>query len=485
MLALALAPAVAAVLKPAGGAAAVAAGMAATAFATQPAVHYHPHSQADAVSRDAAGRITACPDRCGLAAATQGVAGAGPKELTDATGRRFWRFEGAEYLNVAAALVADNRACAVFLVGRQHRNGSGHFVGLGNVAAGTVANTGSTLINTAGAGGLPPYLRGGSRGAQLDPNHGGRVVAGSQLQVLGVVSRTSAQGDQRLYANGEVAAVGQNSIGAAAAQGAEIGRYPFAPGAAGSWAQFDLYELAIFTGVLANPQADAIAAAMVANWAIPAVTHQLVVEGDSITQGVGDIPSGRSLAMLLSDPGGASAAPAGWRVINMGVSGNTVPHLVTRRDAAETLYGRPLPGRNVVMCQIGRNNLGALGETGAAVYAQVVALLHAAGTGYLERGWEVRQAVNIAVASSLAAENEALRGRLRAPAFLTDCAAGAGQAFAGRLGLVELPLVGVAGSGTIFDTVADAGDPMWYQPDATHPSTAGTAEMARAYRGAI
>lgn len=487
MLGLALAIDEAAVRR-GGGAAApmMPAGAEPTGFAALPSVHLHPHSQAAAATRDGAGRITACPDRRGLAAASQPVAGAGPRQLTDPLGRVFWRFEGSEYLNLATALAADTRGCAVFLVGRIHRGGgTTNILGLGNAAAGTAVNTGGTVINVAGVGGSAPFVRGGGRSAALDAANAARVIAGSQLQVIGVVSRTTGNGDQRLYLNTEAAGVPQVSTAATGVQGAEIGRSPFAPGAAGSWGCFDLYEIAVWAGTLTNAQADAAAAALVANWRIVPVVNQLVVEGDSITQGIGTVASGSSLGVLLGEPGGVAGVPEGWRVINNGVSGSTPASLLTRRDIADTLFGKTLAGRNVVVSQIGRNSLTGDAASWSAVYADIVALNHTAGSGYLERGWEVRQAINIAVSSSLAAANEGLRAALRAPAFLTDCAAEAGQAHAGRLGRVDLPLVTVAGSGTIFDSVADSQDAAWFQGDATHPTAAATLEMARAYRAAL
>lgn len=486
MLGLSLAPAEPAVLRTGagGGAAPAVAGTAATGFAQAPSVHLHPHSQAEVTARDAGGRVTGCPDLRGLAAASQGIAGRGPKAMVDALGRGFWRFEGSDYLDLASTLVADVRGCAVFLVGRQHRpQPACSLFSLGNAAAGTAVETIAALARTVSLSGAPPYLAGGSVSGTNDAANAGNVIVGSQLQVIGVTSRTTANGGQRLLVNGAVATVGQQSASATGVTGAEIGRYAFAPGAAGSWAQFDLYEIAVFAGTLTNAQADAAAAALMANWAVAPITHQLVVEGDSITQGVVAVTPGVSLGMAMSDPGGPTAMPEGWRVVNLGVSGNTVANLVARRDVANTMFGRTLPGRNVVICQAGRNNVS--GGNAADIYAQIVALLHAGTTGYLERGWEVRQAINIATAAGQQPVIEGLRALLRAPAFLSDCAAGAGQAHEGRLARIDLPAWTVAGSGTIFDSAADAVDLIWYQGDQTHPTVAATAEMAKAYRAGL
>jgi len=450
-----------------------------------PAARWHP---AWSTVATAGGRVTAASDLQGLAAVSEGAAGIGPRALTDAAGRAFWRFEGTEYLTVANSLVADQRAVAVFMVGRHHRAQTANFFGLGSVAGGTAGtNTLGTVLNTSTSSGIAPHLRGTniSAGGLADTALKARMVLGSQLQLLGVASRPTAAGGQRLIVNEAVANVAQAGAAATGIAGAEIGRYPYAPGTSTNWGLFDLYEMVVFTRVLSDAEADAVAAALRDAWAIPAVAHQLVVEGDSITQGVGDIRSGESLGMLLGAPG-ASALPAGWRVINAGVSGAQTSNLVTRRDGAGGLASNPLAGgRNVVAVQIGRNNLGLGGQTGQQVYDAIVALHRGGGTGWLDRGWEVRQAVNIAVSSSSETQNTALRGLLRAGQFLSDLQAAAGQPGAGKVGLVDLPLVTVAGSGTIFDTVADATDPMWYQGDATHPTAAATAEIARAYRASL
>jgi hypothetical protein len=429
-------------------------------------------------------RVTSASDLMGLAAPSLSAAGAGPKVVTDGLGRKCWRFESAEYLNVASSLVGDTRAITVLMVGRCHRNHSGNLFGLGNVAAGTQVNVG-VVMNVSASGSVPPYLRTSGVSASSDATNGKHVICGSQVQVLGVVSRTTANGASRLYHNLNVASGAQVSIGNPAVVGAEIGRNPFAAGSSGSWAQFDLYEMAVFLGTLSNAQADAAVAAMVANWSIPAVTNRLVIEGDSIHQGLAVIPysdtppsgvsSGKSIGMALTEPGSPIVA-ADTSVVNMAVSGSSTVTQTTRRDATNTMFDKLLPGRNRILNLIGRNNLGSLGQDAPTCYAAIVAVLHTAGTGYLERGWEVIQGVNIAVSSSMSAANDALRTSLRSAQFLTDCLANTGQTYQGKLRIVDLPLITVGGD-TKLDTAADSADTAIYQNDSTHPTLAGQGLM--------
>ena len=100
------------------------------------------------------------------------------------------------------------------------------------------------------------------RDTSSDATNGKDVIVGRQLQVIGVCSRSTANGDQRFYINNKVATFLQTSTGVTTT-GAEIGRYCFSPGTVGGWGMFDLYDIAIYPGTLSNAEADSIAAAMV------------------------------------------------------------------------------------------------------------------------------------------------------------------------------------------------------------------------------
>jgi lysophospholipase L1-like esterase len=476
-----------------GGGGGGAPGAAPSGFAALPTVHYHPASQA--ATLDAQGRVLGCPDIRGLAPLSGlSFAGAtvGPKQMTDGLGRRFWRFENAPggssstaYLLVANTLNGlSARGMTVLAMVRHHRATSlnvfsPRYAAYTDDAANTTYSGGSTLRSVVTSNSAP-ILSGAAVSAAS-----ARHVTGAQLQLMGVASRATANGGQRLYLNNEVAAVAQSGVVSANCTGGIVGGIPAASNAVTPSGFMDLYELAIWKGELTNAQADAAAAAMVSNWAIPAVANSLLLEGDSITQGTGDVVSGINIAMRMTEPGGAFTIPAGWRVINQGASGNTAATILARRDAANSAAALPAPGgRNIVAVQIGRNDLAAA-RTGAQIYADCVALFNTATTGFLQRGWETAQAVNIASAPSFDPEIQALRSALRNLAqFRSDTQTGAGQAFDGKLSIIDLPLWTVLGD-RIFDTTADAADAAWYAGDSTHPGIAGAVEMAKAYRAGM
>jgi len=236
---------------------------------------------------------------------------------------------------------------------------------------------------------------------------------------------------------------------------------------------FDLYEVALCKGNLTNTQADAIAAAFVANWAIPAIDSQLVLAGDSITDGVSAVTSGVSLGMDLTSPG-ASLVPSNYRVLNAGQSGWTTVSLTTQRDATNTLFNQLLSVRNVVAVQIGRNNWASLSQDGATAYAALRDVIYTASTGYLQRGWTVAAMTNIATGSNTARDAQVA---LMLSSLISDCQAGSGQTYDGKLKLVRLDQIKVGGS-TIFEDSADANNTTYYQGDQTHPTVLGTAYMA-------
>lgn len=459
------------------------AGEHATTLPTTPTVHYHAGDSAATLS---SGRVTAADDLMGLADVTGGASGnGGPLELTDALGRKFWRFEASEYLNIAAALEAvSSQALAVFLVGRFHRNKSSNPIfGLGNVALGTALNTNGVTFQASGASNAAPFIRTANRNANSFDTTPENGMAGSQLQVTGFVSRNSGNGGVRFYRNETTvtnsSALTVTSATSASGAGAEIGRYPQAPSTAGNWAEFDLYEMVIYKGaagaVLSNAEADAIAEALVDNWEIPALTDTLVVEGDSITQGWTGITSGDCLSMTLTDPGEDGTVAGNWLVVNTGASGNTIANLVTRRDASNAWPNYKISGgRSVVACQIAANDYS--GSDAATMYADICNLIDTTTTGYAQRGWEVCQAVNIATAN---AGNQtkvlALRTLLRdLTTFRSDC----GGLTAQQLRIADLPLITVGGA-TRFEDATDAGNTTYYDADGLHPSELGSYHMGR------
>ena len=252
--------------------------------------------------------------------------------------------------------------------------------------------------------------------------------------------------------------------------GAEIGRYAWSPGAAGSWGVFDLYEMVVYDRTLTEPEALSVSQALMEAHEVAPITNQLVLEGDSITQGTGDVTEALSCAAILTEPGTAHVPP-GWRVTNLGQSGNRIADLVTKRDAVNGWATQVLPGKNVLAFEIGRNDWPA-GVTAAQLYSSVVAYLNTASTGVLPRGWHVRAMANIASSPALMPQIEAHRSALRAPQFLADTQAQTGGAFAGRVSIVATDLIAHNGAARFADASA-AANTAYYAGDSTHPSLLG------------
>lgn len=416
-----------------------------------------------------AGRVVAASDMQGVAGLTEGVAGNGPQALTDGNGRKFWRFSESEFLNIAAGLTLDNRNASVFFVGRAHRASSATpiFSG-GNVAQGSQLSGGG-LMDIAMASVSAPFLRCCSRAGSLDAVNAPWMVAGSQMQVMGTTSRTTANGAISLFLNDRKAAVAQNTISRPVLTGGEIGRNPTSITQLGG---FDLYELIVYNTALSDVMATATQSALMASYAVVPISNQIVLEGDSITQGTGPVNSGLSCGVSLADPA-AARIPAGWRVVNMGTSGNQVSHLLAKRDVASSWSDMKIPsGQNVLVFEIGRNDFGSGALTAAQHYANVVAYLNTATTGVLQRGWTVRELANIAGAPALQLQAEPYRAMIRAPQFLTDTQTGAGQAYVGKLSIISTDLIQYNGE-TVFFDATDAADLTYYAGDNTHPNVLG------------
>lgn len=441
------------------------------------AVHYHLPTATVAMS---GGRITSITDRMGLADASEGSAGVGPLDVTDGLGRRLARFTNAEWMKIAAALTSDTRALAVFMVMRAPRGGPGspaqsYFSQGVNGAA--PPNTGAATISVQTSLKQAPFLVGNNIAASTDAAKRAKIVVGAQMQVVGVVSRPTANGAQRLYINQEFASVAQIPVAITAIAGAEIGRYAFTPSATGAWAEMDLYELIVVKGVVTDVQAEAIAAAIVANWNIPAITDQVVITGDSLSRGIPPVSGYQSLGALLTNPGSPISLPATTRVVNIAIGGYKIADLVLQRDAANGMLAQTLPGKNIIANHILTNDLSA-GTSAASAYASLVAFWNTASTGALQRGWSGIQATNISrTGGTIMASIESLRALIRDPQYLIDTATNVGGTFAGKMGLLELAEI-EAGGAKRFSTATDAANTTYYSGDGLHPSVVGVQRLA-------
>ena len=432
--------------------------------------HARRHPAFSAVTQSG-GRVVSASDLMGIADVTEGGAGIGPKAMTDAAGNKFWRFEGEAFLTVANSLATNRGASAVFMVGRFHRiNNKCPVFSLGNQASATKAEMLSVQVLNKSA----PLLR-SFRNYPRDatsPN-ANRTVVGSQMQVVGCASRGSGGGGTSIWLNKDRLDNGRNDAGSQT--GAEIGRNAGTPGVSGNWGTFDLYDMVVYTQALSNADGLAIVTALQAAYTIPDVTAQLILEGDSITQGTGLVTPGIACSMVLTEPG-TTYIPAHWRVVNMGTSGNQVTELVLRRDATGGWPELTLPGgpsANIVAFEIGRNDWVAGNQSTAQHYANVVDYLNTPTTGILQRGWAVRAMANIAGPTSL---NDVYvyphRALLRNPQFLADTLSGLGQTFEGRVSIVSTDLIEYAGETRFFDDT-DAIDTTYYAGDSTHPNILG------------
>lgn len=423
-----------------------------------PSARWHPGFSAPVISN---GRVTHATDLRGLADVTEGASGAGPLAMTDALGKPFWRFEGHEFLNVAASLVADSRDISVFMVGRvpRHPAESNRYLSLGNRAQASQVNTLGGPLDSRIYANSVGHMQSFGRVAYTAPAGAQWLVPGAQLQVMGAAT---AQASSRLFLNDHFVDVAPayERIGIS---GGEIGRYAWSPRASGQWGLFDLYEMVVFAPGLSQADALAVNTALMQAHNIAPVTNQLVLEGDSIMYGTGNVTPHLSAAALLSAPG-TGLLPAGWRVVNKALSGHRISHLVTKRDATHGWATQTLPGRNVLAFEIGRNDWA--NSTAAQHYTNVVAYLAQSGTGVLPRGWEARVMANIATGAGYMAQVEAYRAALRDPQFLTDIGA------SGQVSVISTDLIEHAGQRR-FETATQATDTTYYAGDNTHPSVLG------------
>lgn len=488
-------------------------GAAATTFATPPSVHYHFDSQA--VSVDGANRLTGCADIQGLANLLSVSGTTAPMLMTDALGRDFLRFNGSEGAAIANALaIASNRSFMALMVGRSHHaQGICHFLNprfasYTSPTNNTQANSSIGYLKGVVTSNSAPFLQAGSPAASTNATDCYKVIPGAQMQVLAVASRTTANGGTRLYVNNDTCDVAQQSTSVTNYIGGLLGGTAGASNtetmSASSGSVFDLYELAIWTTGPNNTDAGAIVAAAVSNYALAQLDINLVLEGDSITYGatttLAESPfRSKGLGSRLTEPG-AGLIPANVRVLNLATTGNTAADLVTKRDAANAVFSAgKYPGgasKNVVAFQVGRNDMAVTAGTAASHYANVVALIHTATTGYLERGWKVVAVGNIAGAAAsitgspsdgpitLQQRIEAFRAMLFTGAainatFAGDTLSASGQTYDGLVSALPLHLVTVAGD-TKFSTSTDAGDTVsgYYDSDSTHLRVAGADLMA-------
>lgn len=491
------------------------AGVSATAFSITPNVHYHPHSQAGAVTK-VGERVVACPDIRGLASvsgyAVDGTTVIGPYEMTDLSGRKFWRFKGAEALFVANTLNGiDQKACGVFWVGRLHSHRTTHmffnprYLSYTSNATNTTATvTHATARFTLASNGAPSISNFFSSNAA----EGYKTIPPCNLHAGGVASRTTALGGQRVGIQTDAANMAQAPASATGMVGAVIGATPAASNAFTASLLFDLYELAFYNRTLTDADFNSIRDDLLENYGLTAFTSQHVFEGDSITHGVATalpvspLPD-YNIAMQISEPG-TSYIPASKKILNSAVSGSqsvaTAPNgtptsinLEARKNSVTSAIASPLPGgigNNSVSVLIARNDITSGNKNSLDWYNDMVYLINNATAGiegYLQRGFSVVIVSPIATSASALSTNllpgettgqgriEGIRARIfdtgntLLGSFLTDLQANSGQAYEGRVTGLAMHLI-TTGGNTVFSTAADAANTAagFYNSDSTH-----------------
>jgi lysophospholipase L1-like esterase len=417
----------------------------------------------------------------------------GPVELTDGLGRKFWRFDNASALkNNVLALATRN--LAVIMVGRRLSKGPGGntpILSLGSAEDAAPPNIGGALLGTNVSAASAAFLRpaGQSPGAG-DVN---RAIWGSQIHVFGYSSGAAAAYVQtnQLQTGAITAAFNATHTGF------EVARNAFSPGSPGTeqgglnYASMDIYEIIMLNTL---SQADMLTAwaSVQAAYGISNLTDQLLLMGDSLTEGWagadvgGRVRVGQSIADRLGETGAAYALPTHWRIITEAVSGSTVATSTTRRQQANHPSRYLLSGgRNVASLQIGINDMTIAAQTPVQTRQAIAAFLNTATDGIFQRGWSVILNHNSAVGN---VGNQALvvslRSELLSGTFLTEAGANSGEPneAAYRMNMLS---AWTDGANTIFSTSADAGDTAYYQTDSLHYRQEGTLEYAKSVRAAL
>jgi len=434
-----------------------------------PALYYHPNTET--VTKTGA-RLTGVSANSLSPALT--TSATGPKEVTYANGIKAWRSDGSEYLDVPNTFAANPRQITVFMVARVHKHSTtNNYFSISYASDGITALAGGATFRGVGSSNTAPFMYNAGIASNLSATNKEFMVPGSQVQVMGLASRTTANGGTKFWNNKNPSDTrAQSGVTTTGTVGARIFGYVSSNGSTNF---MDLLEIVVFAGELTDVQAQAVADYMTDRWGIVAITQNLLLEGDSITDGVTEVISGDNVAMAITEPG-LGLIPANVRVLNMGKSGAQTSDMVTRRDATN---GWPVikiganANDNVCAVQIGRNDTASGGLTAAQTYDAIKAYWNTATTGVVARGWKPVQFANIACDSGVVTTT--LHDLITAN-FATDVTGGT---------VIDLQLIrdSDGGLGADFSPfVLSAQNGTYYQDDdgsldTTHPSIYGTKIM--------
>ena len=250
----------------------------------------------------------------------------------------------AEWLNFPAGFSVDMRACTVLAIVRPHSlGGPRNLFNFGTVGAGllvdfdvnaSVMRTFQAQVNLST---LRPYCN---------------------PIVLGVVAGASA----RTGYCGDIAA----ESGAAFNVASPTGGVLFARAAGGAPNYLgELYEFMVYNRALSAAEVAQIQAYSAGAYGSQSHTKQMVVDGDSLTEG-SDSTQGREWAGVVGDGLGPS-----WRTYNYGYQGSTTVDLNNRRvGQIQNRYNSGY-SKNIAVYWCGTNDLGVTGDTAANTFARL------------------------------------------------------------------------------------------------------------------
>jgi hypothetical protein len=340
--------------------------------------------------------LAAANDLRGLSDVVAGVAGGLPQYpmlLTDAQGRKFWRFTsintyGAFLRAVAGVTNLDNANIAWMGIVRVHGHGGGGSIIVNGGNQGATPFIGMSCLGSARA----PYVAGpGVIGTLVadKPAIRNKMIAHAGMQLMGAsnCSQDALGGTasiniaNRVYHNENVYQALKNISRSKGQTGLEIGN-----GALGGASYFDLYELVGWTaGELRGGQTgaaaqaatatalDAARDAMLQNWGLVPITKNVVIGGDSRFDY--DYWSGDTPAMRLAD-----ALPGNYRVQTIAVAGGGSKDQWQALMNPDSIYAVPNMlggGNDRVITHLGHNDAGG----NATIWPQLASASDTVGRG--------------------------------------------------------------------------------------------------------
>ena len=437
-----------------------------------------------------------------------------PVLMTDLQGRRFLRFNSNSWMSFTTAAAMNYKSVMLHFVGRMHRPASFNS-GITNIVYlnGYNGGTPHAHLNVA-PNQTTPFLRIVNTATSTATNRN-RAVAGSQLQLLTIRSRTTAPNIQiRVNQDTIVAPAGTITSAVQASAGGQIG----ALNSGGNFGGFDLYEISGYNVEVdsggGTTTLDANCAAYTSYYNIGAFTRSIALEGDSRTYGYSgplqtdygnnaQCPSGDCLAVQLA----MNSSDNDVRIVSVAATGNVTADIATQRDLGNSMMnstGGFVSGwQNDVHYLIGTNDQKeTIGTGGPPVWATteyttargdevmdrvpgVISYAYTATVGCLQRGLRCYVSTEISRNDSgtMGALDE-LRTRVLDPAFLVSCFADAGNTYTGKVIVNDLGGWTVSGS-TIFRTAANANNTTYYNTDKLHLKAEGTRQYALSIRAAL